>query len=516
MVELVTLPDDPASLGHCGAGVAPVGRLSTRRGSARLTGTSPACAGMSAAAWLGRHSTPLGKQRQPSRHGAKAVQHPPPRIGGVLQDSALSFYDVLDDPADPAFLGLGRLLWSLVATQWAWIDRRVETVTLSSERRFRRHMSIDCRVPAPVTDLALELGLDHFPVPLRSVTRRSLLVFDLRLDDLPVPLLTRRHNIMATQALLMAAVEPLGVEPDRDLSVALARVADADTRYADSALQSLGLTQRLEAIDETTSPEGWARWAITTFDRNHLLMADVPLEKVRQRAVFKITQELAHESPDPLPLRAELAWHATSAGFDTPDVIATASYHFQFVAPDGLMVVGGRLLGVHDGGREDTPFGTTAQWGSVLGLNAHASDVPEADTYEAVVSLRPSPEGLLRASAASAVVSTLVLFMATAAAHRVDDTQVGPSTALLLALPGLVSTFLARPGEHSLVSRLLRGVRVVTAASALTVYAAAGVLAVGVAGGVLRATWLALALFSAVPAVALVVAVWSCRPSRWT
>lgn len=428
----------------------------------------------------------------------------------------MTFYDVLDDPGDPAFLGLGRLLWSLVATQSAWIDRRVETVTLSAERRFRRHMSIDCRVPAPVTDLARDLGFDHFPVPLRSVTRRSLVVFDLRLDDLPVPLLTRRQNIMATQALLLAAVEQLGVEPNRDLSRALARVADADTPSADRALQDLGLAQGIEAIDETTTPRGWAHWAITTFDRNHLLMADVPIDALRQRTVFKITQELAHEPPDPLPPRAELAWDATSAGFDTPDVIATASYHFQFVAPDGLMVVGGRLLGVHDDGRDDTPFGTTAQWGSVLGLNAHASDVPEADTYEAVVSLRPSPDGLLRASAASAVVSSLVLLLATAVAHRVDDTEAGPSTALLLALPGLVSTFLARPGEHSLVSRLLRGVRVLTAASALTVYAAAGVLAVGVAGGALRATWLGLALFSAVPAVALTVAVWSCRPSRWT
>jgi hypothetical protein len=131
------------------------------------------------------------------------------------------------------------------------------------------------------------------------------------------------------------------------------------------------------------------------------------------------------------------------------------------------------------------------------------------------VLVRPSPDGLLRACAVSAGFSTVLLFLAALFASRFDRHSLDASIALLLVLPGVVSTLLARPGEHHLVSRLLRGVRVLTLASAVTVYFAAAVVVAGVSGHALQKWWFALAAVSAIPSVVLGIAVQRCRLHRW-
>lgn len=424
----------------------------------------------------------------------------------------VDIYEVLEDPSHPVFPDVGRLLFSLVVSQPSWIFRRVDTSMFVKERHFRRHMSVDCRVPPEVVSYAEELGLDRFVVPLRFVMRQSLLAFDLRLHNLPVPLLNREQNIMATRALLQAAVEENGIEPDEEIQTVMARVASADSHVAEEASKLLGVGVAGGAA--RTLEEDLLHWAITTFDRNYLLLADVPLDTVRERTVFKITQELTYP-PGPMrltraQLRTRIGWDPVSLLFDAPDLTTTASYHFQFIPPDGLAISDGALLA---GGTDAEPvvFGTKASRSSVLGLNIHAEEVPPAESYRALVQVRPSPDGLLRASAASAALSTLLLLLAAAVAGRVNvDSQIGPSSALLLVIPGAVSTFLARPGEHSLAAHALRGVRALTLTSAITTYVAAAMLVVGMTDSALRSAWLLLGAISVVPTVALAVAVRRC------
>lgn len=432
----------------------------------------------------------------------------------------LDIYEVLEDRDHPDFPDLGRLLWSLVATQQAWVYRRVETATLVGERRIRRHMSVDCRVPPSVVELAEEMRFDRFLVPLRFVMRQSLLSFNLSRDNLAVPLLTREQNIMATTALLDAAIEQCDIEVSEEARDLLNQVATVDFEAAPEALAALGLAGSDPA--PTTLEEELLRWAVVTFDQNYLLLGDVALAGLRRRSIFKITQELPQlplRSParSRLPLGTEVAWDPTSFWFDTPDVTAAGSYHFQFIAPDGLTVDGGTLVAATGDGddRGLTAFGTHTSRVSVLGLNAHAGDVPETDSHAAVVRVRPSPEGIMRASAASATITTVLLLLASVAAQRLDDEQVGPSTTLLLVIPGLVSTFLARPGEHSMVSRVLRGVRVLTLTSAFMAYLAAALLPLGLDRETMRAGWLVLGALSAVPAFMLLVAVRRCRSALW-
>lgn len=431
-------------------------------------------------------------------------------------------YEVLMDPAHPAFADVGRLLWTLVATQWSWIDRRVENISLSGERSFRRHMSIDCRVPPVVADLVGDLGFGRFFVPLRFVSKQPLLAFDLRLGDRSVPLLTRRQSALAAEAVLRAAVEQIGQELTPEVVAAVQRVTSDEDHSAAPALALLGLTEP-GRVGETATPAELAHWALSTFDTNYLLLADVGLGDIRRRTIFKVTQEVGPtmRGAQDLPLRSAIAWQPTSFVFETPSVTATSSYHFQFDAPDGLVVSGGELFGTDApaAATSTTPkrmFGSSASQGSVLGLHTNREEIPAADSYSAEVLVRPSPDGQLRSSAVSSCFSTALLFLATVLAHRIDSTRVDGSVALLLVVPGVISTFLARPGEHYWVSRLLRGVRVLTLISAVTVYLAAAVIVTGVADGSIREYWLAFALISLVPSVALVVASRRCRFYGWS
>jgi hypothetical protein len=151
----------------------------------------------------------------------------------------------------------------------------------------------------------------------------------------------------------------------------------------------------------------------------------------------------------------------------------------------------------------------------VLGLQAHLHEVPEADTYNAEVLVRASPDGLLRASAVSACFSAALLFLAALVANRLAETRADSSAALLLVLPGVISTYLARPGEHHLVSRLLLGVRTLTVASGMIVYVAAAVVVSDVAPGLVREIWAGLAVLATLIAIVLTVAVRRSRSVGW-
>jgi hypothetical protein len=453
-------------------------------------------------------------QRRQSRRPARTHRVPAPRP--IEPDPPLDLYEVLDDPAHPASADLGRLLWALVATQWSWVDRRVESASLTGERSFRRRMSIDCRVPPAVVQLAAELGFERFLVPLRFVTKQPLLAFDLRLGESTVPLLTRGQSAQVAEAVLRAAVEPLMPELTPEVGAVIETVAsDADEGGA-LALDLLDLTEPGRTGEDAT-PAQLARWAITTFDTNYLLLADVSVAEVGQRAIFKVTQEVgptlhaAHE----LSVLSSIGWQPAPFILDTPTVTATSSYHFQFDTPPGLVVSGGELFGAVQGDPRRHAFGTSASQGSVLGMHASIPEVPDVDGYYAEVLVHPSPDGLLRSSMVSSCFSTVLLALSLAFATRIDTTRADASAGLLLLLPGIVSTFLARPGEHYWVSRLLRGVRVLTLASAVILYVSAAVLVTGLASSANRWMWLVLTVLSALPSAALLVAVRRCR-AVWT
>jgi hypothetical protein len=461
----------------------------------------------------GRAAGVVPWQRRLSRPAARRHRVP---LEVPVAPPALDLYEVLDNQHHPAFADLGRLLWTLVVTQWQWVDRRVETASLTGERSYRQRMSIDCRVPPAVVDLADELGFDRFAVPLRFEPKEPLLSLDLRLGERSVPLLTRRQSAQVTCAVLRAAVEQLELPITPEIEEEIAAVASDEHESAEAALQLLALTEPASPGGQATTAQ-LAHWAVTTFDTSYLLLADVGVDDVRQRVIFKISQEVGptlHGAQE-MTLSSLLAWQPAPLFLDTTSVTSTSSYHFQFDAPPGLVVAGGQLFGKVKDDPLGRSFGTSASQGSVLGLHANLHEVPDADGYAAAVLVHPSPDGTLRSCAVSACFSTVLLFLALVVANRIDSSRLEAAAGLLLVVPGIVSTFLARPGEHYWVSRLLRGVRVMTLANAVIVYLAAAVLVTGVVDSANRKMWLVFMVLSAIPSAVLAVAVRRCR-SVWT
>ena len=156
-----------------------------------------------------------------------------------------------------------------------------------------------------------------------------------------------------------------------------------------------------------------ARWAVTTFQGNFLLLADSDIDDLSHRALFTTTQEMGLRSDYRSPGRflSHIAWNPTSFVFDAPGVPASGSYQFEFVAPNGMVISGGELFGATYSQPETLPFGRSDSQGPVLAASSRVDEVPDADTYAVEVRVRPS-SGLLRSCAVTATYATLLLLLA--------------------------------------------------------------------------------------------------------
>jgi hypothetical protein len=374
---------------------------------------------------------------------------------------------------------------------------------------------------------ARHLAPYRFPVPLRFVTKQTLLSFDLRLDDVSLPMLTRAQNGEAAMSALHAAAELLPVRRTTALDEALRRVATEDSNYADCVLPMLGL----QAVGRGTQAAGGSteevvQWLVRTLDTNFLLLADVSLNTLRERQVFKVSHEEDKDDVD-LTLGEWLGLRSVFFVFDAPDATAAASYHFQLIAPEGLLVEGGELfttrtvqasppgfwrrawaklwsVGLPTTCEERTALGTGKAAASVIDLHLSKAELRADDeTFNAEIIMRPATAGLVRSALASTSVSSLVLWVGMLLLDRLDGRQVEAATTLLLVLPGGVSTFLARPGEHVLVSQLLRGTRCLALLNGFCMFVAAATLVLGVTGDALFWWWVALAWVSVATAALL-------------
>jgi hypothetical protein len=97
--------------------------------------------------------------------------------------------------------------------------------------------------------------------------------------------------------------------------------------------------------------------------------------------------------------------------------------------------------------------------------------------------LRTPRRGFLRQAWLSGLATTLSLLLLTLLSPRLPGGTASGTSAILLAAPGFLSLFAARPGEHGMLSRLLLGVRAVLLAQAAVAYLGAFALAALPGGG---------------------------------
>lgn len=399
--------------------------------------------------------------------------------------------------------GLGLRVLRLVLGWSDWVHRRVETVHFESAEAFRRRVSVDFTLPRDLKS-PIEDGDNHkvYLTPLTLLRKEPLTNFDLKDEGgRALPLLTKERNGSLAAALLTGLASTVapnelrerhGPRPPLDVEQALLRLALSDRkgggmRFVASELAPSSSDSAAASAwrSELLGQSGFLAVA-RALTANYLVVVPLASPPGTRRIV-----KLAYDEPrSPKPRRRGLSRRGVGLGadvrvIDTPAVSYGSSYHLEFVAPDGLIITRGDL----------TPHvGTTlltSMTRSVRESRRRASLYLPVDLIRAQTStmlgrvqgrggvwLRPPPSTLVRSTALLSIfTAALLLFVALRWESLADNAGIVPS--LLLIVPAGLAALIARPGEASIATQLLFGVRLQAVVVALCAYLAAAVLVGG-------------------------------------
>jgi hypothetical protein len=416
------------------------------------------------------------------------------------QIGTMSFYDLLGSERDGA---LGTLFYAILLTQESWVYRRVETFTVAQDRRFRRQMSIDFRIPIWAMQAAASLQLRNLPVPLLLLEKKALVAFDLRdAAGSSLSVLGRSQNgALARSALESAFRRQQDLPEIHDLSEKIRSIV------MDASPSSSGLIDELpQQGGDPNLPMERLKWALATLDTNFVLTADLPIDSLRYRTIVKVGYE-EEVSPDSglSSAGAATSWKAKTRArfgladaalvFITPEISSCESYHFEIRTPTGIDCSSVALtLDNAEPDKEIVSVERGRTSGSIghllasLGTGKRMTG-PGPLNFKVTCSLRPSLDGFVLASYISGLLATLLLGVATSFVGRFTDRSPDPAITLLLVLPGVFAALLVRPGEHVLASRLLRFVRGLTLIPGIALFTAAAALAGRPSSSVLFWMW---------------------------
>lgn len=412
----------------------------------------------------------------------------------------------------------------------SWIHRRVETIRFVDERTVRRSVSVDFSLPVrrllpfefsphiEITGRGLEGGPSvprqqppreraHpvYVVPIATLKKSVLTAFDLRNEAGEVlPLLTRNENTRIAGAALTELAETYLSNYSRSvtepLRVDLLTVAGGDIPDARGAL------------DRVLSPSGSdreARELLARSDRFRFwmsLLAESFLVLVRlddrmSRRVIKFS----YEEPFPrirdlvtFPL-GSLGWQRVVLPWDAPGAAYGPSYHFEVELPTDLEVLSCEM---HTGdGRGNVQL---IEGSAERRAHVYVSNLARDANAQVRVATRARRPGILRAAPAVACLTALML---TGGAFRLTQLlkDTGGAATLLVLVPALLAAYVARPGEHGLVTELLLGVRRMLFISGALATAAAAALVVKLRDDTLLAVWWSLTGAAWAVAVVLVL-----------
>jgi len=229
--------------------------------------------------------------------------------------------EVLDERSGEIAVGFAALL----TRQAAWRHRRVETITVLSHERVRRHVSVDFTVPE-AHRAEIELSDGQCVVPLAYLGKRLLVNFDLFMEDeAAVPLLrSDEAQVVARELLYLMLDLDLGVREEPPGEVAGALEARAGSLIERVLAAGPGDAEvvgaQVEALAETLP--GFAALA-GPLTRGFLLCA--MLDDVSRRRVIKF----AYDEPLARPGR----W---AHFYDALGCTEAASYHVEVEVPDEM------------------------------------------------------------------------------------------------------------------------------------------------------------------------------------
>ncbi len=402
---------------------------------------------------------------------------------------------------------LGGAMFLLMDDPKDWVHRRVETVSFLDASSIRRKVSVDFDVPGVEARPAQGPAL----VPLALLEKRPLVNLDVRDESgASCPVLNAEENGFVTWSLLTRVAyqavfsqlegRPLPGHILDDLRV----LAGAPAGEAAAKLEEIGcgLDPELRKRLELPLFKEYAESLATRF----LLITELADDQRKRRVLkFSYTTQLEKAKKR----RRErglgmLGWTATQFDVGGHIVGEGQSYHVEFEGPPGLDVERAELFCADPLDTLDEGRLHSAQ---VVGSRAHMYASDEDLGVEGISSvwLRPPRPGLLRSSLVTAFVIVSVFFWFD---DRIIDQGNRLAIPLLLIAPGLVASFIIRPGEHGLVTDLLAGVRAAIGLAALAAYAGAIAVAGGVSDSSLMKSWRILGIVAVVCFISLCVAYW--------
>ena len=425
------------------------------------------------------------------------------RVEDHVGSEPRTFYEVMnsDDKYE-----LGSLFFSLLIRQQEWIFRKVETVSMTEDRRFRRQMSIDFLLPPDTLTVAQELGLSNVPVPLLLLQKGLLTALDVRDDSgSSIPVLNREQNgMLARLGLEKVAVDVLAVTRTLGLSDLIEQAVMLSGKDV-TVLQRILRDERFN-IPEAKDLAAWARWTAETLSTQFILVADLPVQDLSTRRIVKVSYEMDNLVPQSrdgsISIYSPVSYLLKQFGlknstfrFPTPEIRNCQSYHFEFRPPTGLDLT--KMAFDPDKKMDGTPifaFSGTSVGNSIGHCNAQlkaqgtapGSDHPRFSIRAAV---SPTTGGLVLGAIASGIIATALLGFGIHVGKSLVDRPTDPTVALLLVIPGVIMTFIIRPGEHILASSLLRRTRVLTMVPGFMAFLAAAELVTGPSVEQMRRSW---------------------------
>jgi hypothetical protein len=391
--------------------------------------------------------------------------------------------EVLDERSGEIAVGFAALL----TRQAAWRHRRVETITVLSHERVRRHVSVDFTVPVAHRG-DLELAEGEWIVPLAYLTKRLLVNFDLYMEDETAVPLLRSDEAQSISRELLYLMLDLDTEDGDDSPGGLASLGAPPPAVAEGYTEDVGpliewilaaapeeageVDAAVAELEEGLGPlPGFVALA-AQLTRGFLLCAVI--NDVSRRRVIKF----AYDQP--------LARPSRSAHFyDTPGCTEAASYHAEVDVPDEMRARTTEMI-------DDVT-------GTVLASGPRDADRP-AIHYVAEPNATVTPglsvsygtergRFLVTASLVAWVIAlglTLPWLFADLASLA---TSPSPAIAILFSSSAIFSGLVLRSGEHPLVRLMLAPYRLCLAVSTVAAVVSGGVLAFHGSATTLGWTW---------------------------
>jgi hypothetical protein len=378
---------------------------------------------------------------------------------------------------------IAELIEPLIHTDLSWIDRRKESVEILDDTALRRQISVDFSLRSsakPLLDAREEdQDEDLFCAPVFVLPKApaNLMAFDLE-DERghALSLIGREDNARISAAVLDRMASRILIEEGHDLpeslSEELRRAAEADGgRGHQLALRLLAHTDWPAELGLLRHKQRFCWW-LTTLGHSSLVVALFRSAGPRRKLV-----KLRFEQPIATKQRrlTSLGWAPYQVGIDT-SLVEARRYHFEAAAPPGLRITEASFS-------DDQSETVVSDSGFLRRVHLYRPRAEAARAGTAVLWLRISGHGFVGGAAPAALFTTVALLACFLSARNIAMNPTS-APALLLVLPGLIATYVGRPDQHALTTRLLSSARRLLLFSACLAYIAAA--RVALSGGAER------------------------------